>query len=221
MIDRDLKLDIDIGVDHDIFNFIVRDKYDFLMLLVKFLEYLIYSCSGTDRATINFHKYVNESGFLCVNGKMRRVFLISPTKYVSFHFPFDADKNYLEKGFVFYRIEDEFVRIDYSVLSYLREILLLIQKDNSLENAFEIVWDAGEKLAFDFDKLLVSLMIMEDGYVRYDHDMKNINGDIHPEYHLDIFYSKQATFKVGLKQKIMPKELYDFLDLKSECSYLV
>lgn len=31
-------------------------------------------------------------------------------------------------------------------------------------------------------------MLFEPGYLRYDHDKEHVNGKIHPEYHLDIFF---------------------------------
>ncbi len=61
---------------------------------------------------------------------------------------------------------------------------------------------------------------MEDGYIRYDYDLKNKNGKKHPLYHLDINYSSGVTYKVGLRHAVSDSEFQDILDVKTDCAYL-
>ncbi|OSI12532.1 hypothetical protein BWD07_05380 [Neisseria canis] len=69
-------------------------------------------------------------------------------------------------------------------------------------------------------EILNSLLIMEDGYIRYDHDEERENGKLHPLYHYDIFYESGNTFKIGLTQKINVENLIDFVDITTDCHYI-
>ena len=64
------------------------------------------------------------------------------------------------------------------------------------------------------------MILMEDGYIRYDYDTENENGDFHPIHHLDIFYGQNTTFKIGLKDKMTPSSMHNLLDIKQKCNYL-
>lgn len=68
--------------------------------------------------------------------------------------------------------------------------------------------------------LLRELLLWEEGYIRYDDDPGNVNGDIHPRYHLDVFYSGASTFKLGLRQAIEHATFADILDINTSCRYL-
>jgi len=72
----------------------------------------------------------------------------------------------------------------------------------------------------DLWALLRELLLWEDGYIRYDDDVGNENGDIHPRYHLDVFYSGSATFKLGLRQAIQHVTFADILDINTSCRFL-
>ena len=69
---------------------------------------------------------------------------------------------------------------------------------------------------------------MEDWYIRYDYDEENYKKakrywkeHTHPLNHYDLFYSSNATFKIGLLNEISSNDIIEFLDLKKECQYLV
>lgn len=61
---------------------------------------------------------------------------------------------------------------------------------------------------------------MEDGYIRYDYDPANEDGDIHPLYHFDINYSSAVTYKIGLNKPIKGNDFQDTLNIKTNCAYL-
>lgn len=67
---------------------------------------------------------------------------------------------------------------------------------------------------------LQELLLYEDGYIRFDRDAANTKGHLHPLDHLDVFYSSNATFKIGLKNIIEDKTLIDILDITTDCHYL-
>ena len=72
----------------------------------------------------------------------------------------------------------------------------------------------------NFLGFLRELLLMEDGYIRYDYDEEHKNGDLHPLNHYDLFYSSHATFKIGLNAILSEDEFVDLLDIKSDCKYL-
>ena len=78
-----------------------------------------------------------------------------------------------------------------------------------------------------FWAFLRELLLMEDGYIRYDFDSEHFSeykkrgeDHKHPENHYDLFYSTQATFKLGLENKIKDTELIDLLNINTNCKYI-
>ena len=70
-------------------------------------------------------------------------------------------------------------------------------------------------------ELVKHLMLFEPGYIRYDHDREHANGAMHPEHHLDIFFSSDSTMKLGLSTGIGSEWFIDLVNILSECKYVV
>lgn len=68
--------------------------------------------------------------------------------------------------------------------------------------------------------LLRELMLAEDAYLRYDWDEKRADGHKHPIHHIDLCYSAEGTFKLGLKDSIDQSALIEILDIEVDCHYL-
>lgn len=68
--------------------------------------------------------------------------------------------------------------------------------------------------------LILRLLSMELGYIRYDYDPEHENGKFHPLHHLDINYSSKGTYKLGMNNKIQINDFVDLLDVKKECRYI-
>ncbi len=214
-------IDLTIDPNHEIFNSIIRDKLDFLSLTIKVLEVFLNRYSESDKVTIKTADYLDQVGFGCVNDKMRRIFLITPKKYVSFHFPFDIASENLKFGFCLMSANTSGkFKIDLSVLSYLREVIHILRQDSNMDAIVEVIWEADQSLKIDFGSIFNYMILMEDGYIRYDYDTENENGDFHPIHHLDIFYGQNTTFKIGLKDKMTPSSMHNLLDIKQKCNYL-
>jgi len=97
-----------------------------------------------------------------------------------------------------------------------------INSDNCLE-FIDPITDYDQNLWIT----LRDLLILEDGYVRYDKDEEGFNKakvdgneHRHPLNHLDIFCTNQATFKLGLKQKYADIDFIDLMDRNTDCKYL-
>lgn len=68
--------------------------------------------------------------------------------------------------------------------------------------------------------LLNKLNMFEIGYLRYDYDEKYQNGDLHPLNHLDINYSNNSTFKIGLKKEFDEDLFCNLIDRKTNCLFI-
>jgi len=73
---------------------------------------------------------------------------------------------------------------------------------------------------FKYKKLLNHMFFQEDGYLRFDYDEENSDGHIHPLNHLDINFSNNSTFKLGLRERIDFHTFWDILRSDSNCFYL-
>ena len=64
-------------------------------------------------------------------------------------------------------------------------------------------------------------LIAEDhGYFRFDDDPNNINGDIHPRYHFDIFYKNTTSIKIGYDKSARIECFYSLFDSSMPKKYL-
>lgn len=76
----------------------------------------------------------------------------------------------------------------------------------SLSENFRFDWKDIPKYVDTF----VSVLSEDHGYFRFDDDPNNINGDIHPRYHFDVFYKNTCSLKIGYDKSA---ELQCFLSL--------
>lgn len=79
--------------------------------------------------------------------------------------------------------------------------------------------EPGKISKMDFS-LLSFLMTQEPGYIRYDFDPNHANGHIHPQHHLDINYSTNASYKYGLYENIDIKAFENIFFKEAEKQYL-
>jgi hypothetical protein len=123
---------------------------------------------------------------------------------------------------------DRFIEIDYQLIS---NVLSFIKCDSFKEQCSIDFITPIDEYEQQYDKnfwiFLRELLLMEDGYIRYDYDEKNYkkafkNGEphIHPLNHYDLFYSSNATFKIGLLNEISSDNMIEFLNINKECLYL-
>lgn len=156
--------------------------------------------------------------------KMSRLFFFTNNKYYSIALPF-------------YIIEEE-NKIRISFKNQVDVTPLLISKVISVINCDEFkeqcslgfitpICEGEEECDENFWVFLRELLLMDDGYIRYDFDQKNYdeaveNGEEHkhPLNHYDLFYSNNATFKIGLSDKITNDNFINLLNTKTECEYL-
>lgn len=192
----------------------IRSKQDIILLLLETLKL-------ADNMEENF---ANEKGkiVICID-KMSRVFYETNNKIFSFCFPFSLK----ERGEQSYRIYDSLTNIE--ITNQMISLLISIFRENgklkeSLDNVMDFIIENANDYEYnninDIWMIIFKLWHMEDGYIRYDCDPEHQDGDMHPLYHLDVNYSSEVTYKIGLEHSFNIDELKNILDTTKECLYL-
>jgi len=149
--------------------------------------------------------------------KMSRLFIETGTKSFSVSFPFSIYEKDHGLEFGTSACPDVDSKITSDILSLING-QDVFASSNVLEFADPLVELIGDQdLVW---QLLRDLMLVDDGYIRIDHDPVNENGALHPLDHIDIFYSQSATFKIGLGGSTGLDVFHDILNTKSNCHYL-
>lgn len=196
----------------------VRKKQDSISIILDVLNILL----------IGGEQYHIKGKVVLKIDKMSRLFCFLEDKYFSIIFPFDIEQRTEETGIC--RIFDAALNmeIDSRLIVLLRRMLERIDFeerpiDEIIENAYLDVGDegyTGTEISNCFS-LILRLFSMELGYVRYDYDPEHQNGTLHPLYHLDVNYSSNGTYKIGIKKEMKETEFVDLLDRTTACRYIV
>lgn len=172
----------------NIFSKPIRNKNDCVSILLEAVENFIYHNEAI--------KEIQNNTMLLENG---RLFVFLENKYFSIKFPF---KIKIEEEIKFYINNIELNSI---ILSAIRYAFLNIS--NSIRDILSQIKEEYEQINKDeIEEIIIVMLLLDDGYLRYDHDAKNENGKLHPLDHLDIFYTNNSV-KLGLKDKLSQKIL--------------
>ncbi|MEH6956766.1 hypothetical protein, partial [Neobacillus drentensis] len=159
--------------------------------------------------------------------KMKRLFFVIENKVFSFNFPFNVEVKPEEKNPIIYdsMTDLEIGGINYAVLTTtFREIFY----ENDNQGILDLDSDVMRVLeSFEMQpnkdqiwQILKKLLTFESGYLRYDYDEHREDGRLHPLNHLDINYSSDGTFKVGINNTIDCNTLIDILDIGTDSYYI-
>ena len=154
---------------------------------------------------------------MLIVSKMSRLFYVSDDKYFSLNFPFSVIEDGELLCFKFKNGDEIDSRFSSDIIAVISspEAFMSFDIFDFLDPVVEIIENNC-----NFWSLLRDLILFEDGYIRYDYDVKHANGAIHPINHLDIFYSSGSTFKIGLKDRIDDNHLIDILNVSTDCHFL-
>ncbi len=187
----------------------LRTKVQALIVLMKCIKLML---AG------NIIPNDKKSGELLLSvSKRSRLFLFSENKYYSIGFPFFVDERDGMLRFSTKHIQS----VDSKITSDVISVLSSQEKFDSSSGLefIEPVVDIEDSEP-GFWPFLLGLLMYEDGYVRYDHDPKHENGDLHPLNHYDFFYSSFTNCKVGLRNKLNDTEMVDLLTPDTACHYI-
>ncbi|HFC8471183.1 TPA: hypothetical protein ACFP3X_000131 [Neisseria subflava] len=200
----------------------IRKKYDLLLIVIEALQCIL---TDLDPSSSNNIRPNSDLFFILHKNKFSRLFFILNNKIFSIKFPFTYTLT--EDGNKVKNIYYKDISIDLGVVSYLREALTKLSGLYDMGTSYHIndinnlIYNDDESCNIELVyKILNSLLIMEDGYLRYDHDKTHENGKLHPLHHYDIFYESGNTFKIGLTEKIEVENLIDFVDTTTDCHYI-
>ncbi|WP_353411915.1 hypothetical protein [Arenicella sp. 4NH20-0111] len=152
-----------------------------------------------------------------VVSKMNRLFFFSDNKKFTLGFPFSVTES--EDGLQF---ESKFIaNVDSRLTS---EVLNVLSQERLFENSCSLEFSESlvdvEDYHDQFMPFLLDLLMYEDGYLRHDKDEENCNGDIHPLFHFDFFYSSISTCKFGTDSHVQERDMIDLLKTETNCHYL-
>lgn len=191
----------------------IKDKYKILEILLEACRYMLYN-EGVAIARSQYKMILHKD-------KMSRLLFVGENKIYSIAFPFNISQ--ITSDVILINYKNRF-DIDSQNISILLSLLKspTINSEDCLEfidpitNYPQTIWST-----------LRDLLILEDGYVRYDKDevgfeKAKTDGHVHrhPLNHIDIFYTNQATFKLGLKQEYTNNDLIDLMDRNTDSKYL-
>lgn len=156
--------------------------------------------------------------------KMSRLFFFDDKKYYSIVFPF----HFLKKEDKYQIIFKGRIEVNPQLIS---KVISIIKCDAfKAQCSFDFatpICDAEEDCDENFWDFLRELLLMEDGYIRYDFDQVEYDKakergeeNRHPLNHYDFFYSNDATFKIGLKEKLSEDSFLDLLNVHTDCKFL-
>jgi hypothetical protein len=187
----------------------IRSKQQLVVLLLNAIK------------TIRINQYISDQdavGQIVLSiSKMSRITFKIENKIFSIAFPFKVSESDGQVSIY----SESLGEVDSVVISEVIEIFT----DESIQNSScvsEFATHVLEKaeLKPGFWPFVKELIYMEDGYLRYDLDVDRENGHLHPEHHLDIFYSSKATFKLGLNEQLNDEELINILNTTTDCRYV-
>lgn len=187
----------------------IRSKYDYAEILLSAVKVMLVPTSPNDGQ--------KASEMILHVAKMSRLFFSRPKKIYSVNFPFVATSH--PDGSLSFSSHAH-PRIDHKATSIALGLLTEIKQPGmgALDLA-AYVDEAAQVDPYAWD-LLLNLLTIEDGYVRYDDDVDNVNGDRHPQHHIDIFYSNHTTFKLGLTGERSQQDILDMLDILTDCHFV-
>ena len=187
----------------------IRTKHQLVILLLNAIK------------TIRINRFISDDDsvgkIMLTIAKMSRLSISMENKVFTFTFPFKV----VESDGDIQVYSDSIGEIESVIISEAIEMFSdeRLQNTSCISEFATYVLEKAE-LKPGFWPFIKELLFMEDGYVRYDIDPERENGHLHPEHHLDLFYSSRATFKVGLNNQINNDELIDILNTSTNCHYL-
>lgn len=210
-------------MNEELFSYVkrpIRKKQDMILLLAHTIKFLIITPLGEN------NKVQANKQLIVYVDKMSRLLFCVENKIFTFNFPLRI-YNDIELGNFLSISYRGSLKIDNIVSSLL--ISIFSQEDifeNTLENiensilekAIENEWEQLD--IEEIRKFIVHLMTFEPGYLRYEYDKENANGVLHPEHHLDFFFSSDNTMKIGLDDIIDADWMIDMLNTLTACKYI-
>lgn len=167
--------------------------------------------------------------YIYVDTDLDRVFLVNQDakKIVSFTFGYSintADLDLAKETNAISRIgyKNQDCEITEKMVSECQSILSdLSQRDDNIYWGQDMsIGDTDEEIDISSIRLFEHMLMQEAGYLRYDDDLIREKLPYHPRYHIDVNYSNNAHYKIGLGKQTTIDDLWYMLNKKTKCPYL-
>lgn len=190
----------------------IREQYDIVCYLLSVMGLLNVEPFGKIDG--------KEADLVIFVDKMSRLFWGVGDKIHSIQYPFLLKE---KEGFLISLFQGKV--IDSQTIAILSTI---IRDKNNIVKSIENMLDAFMDTMNEFEildnnyaqfcwELLLYLLSFETGYLRYDHDENRADPILHPVDHIDLFYSSNSTFKIGLQDRIDVDDLKSILNINEKC----
>lgn len=205
----------------DLKHMIIRNKKDIIVMLLEIMQIILSYGSRVEKV------HDKEKIVICID-KMKRLIVCYEDKLISFLFPFNIESIiFNNEEYLKFYVANIGLEIDSQKVSILKSIFLtVIDEIKNMEECVSEIYlaldesEIKDKEKADYFVLVNYLLNLEYGYLRYDHDINHVNGLLHPEHHLDINYSANSTYKIGLDDSIDSDYLIDLLDLRTNAKFI-
>lgn len=194
----------------------IKTKFNLIEILLEACRYILFN---EKKKTVK-----GQYKIIFQNEKMNRLFFVGESKMYSISFPFNIHYDGHEIKINYKNLIDIDSYTISNLLSFIKDPII---NSESCLDFIEPIVDFEYNQRINYWSVVKDLLLLEDGYVRYDKDDKGYKEALekkqehrHPLYHLDIFYTNQATFKLGFEKSIIDTDLIDTLDRNTDCKYL-
>lgn len=189
----------------------IRSKVDYAMVLLLAARQLLLEPPVDDG------KADSTASVKLVVDRMSRLFFFQKDKYYSIGFPIIVKVT--KENFV-----EEFTTlggrvIDNQTISAAISVLNDIQNGNS-PSIIDLYIESGINDSVGIF-LVEEIFQFEPSYIRYDCDPNNVNGKIHPLHHIDVNYSQNSTYKLGLENAISNDYFQNLQNIRTDCAFLI
>ena len=186
----------------------IRSNFDVIEIWMRSVQLVLLQNTILNKDSSTYLYYISN--------KINRIFISNEDRLFSVNFPFKIVQ--CEQRYKIYTIHSK-LEISYydiaNILEFLNSRTIDMNLDNILDDINTLYIENYNAL-----QILFECLFTEHGYIRYDLDAINEHENIHPLNHLDIYFSDQDTFKLGLKHSINLDQLLDILNEKTNCWYL-
>jgi hypothetical protein len=171
----------------------VRDTLDNLSNTLHLAE-LVNTC-----AHYRIKDYHEQFDFAIFTGDYYRALIRKQDGFFSMTLPFQLIDNGETISFNLDNFGEE---VNGRFISIIRNAILTAR--SGVISHEEIVLSISDSFGLDvsdathYYDAFAALLAEDHGYLRFDDDLNNANGDIHPRYHFDFFYKNTSSVKIGI-----------------------
>ena len=190
----------------------ISSREELLIILLETLRYALIAEKIPENSR-------EENRIVIFVDDMQRIFYFSEKKFYSITLPFKLQINNEDISFSYEGIDIDHKFIS-EAIAFFKSDYYISRSPYDFITPIDRILDEGDE---NFWEIIRYLLTFDIGYVRYDDDEigfkkaeKKGYAQKHPRFHLDVNYSNQATYKLGLLNKLKYLDFIQILDNKTD-----